>query len=388
MRLRRIVAALLLSAAALGAQERCGVAKDMVVRVREMLAQGGTDLENSLQLLKQATQICYGQGDAWYYRSLFERKLGHTQAADMALGNARLFGSEALSLGIDPFAREAAPSAAPPAAGTVGEVRSKWALLVGISAFRDQRIPKLRYTAKDATDMAAELTGPDGRFQADHVRLITDKDATTVNIKTGLNWLARSAAPDDLAVVYVSSHGSPREMDTAGVSYVVTYDSDITSPDTLYATSLPMVDLAEAVQTRIRARRTVVFLDTCFSGAAIAGGQMSGGKDLKVESEGMGVSGDMVSRFRQGTGRVIVTSSSAREKSWEGDTFANGVFTHFLLEALQLKDGLLPVEDVFQYVHDHVVDTVRKRNGVSQVPTLARSDSGTSIIIGAPGTAR
>lgn len=60
---------------------------------------------------------------------------------------------------------------------------------------------------------------------------------------------------DDLVVVFLSSHGSPREKDTAwGVNYVITSDTDVKDADSLFATAMPMVELADVVRTRIRAR--------------------------------------------------------------------------------------------------------------------------------------
>jgi len=73
----------------------------------------------------------------------------------------------------------------------------------------------------------------------------------------------------------VATHGSPRSLDTAGgANYIVTYDTEIKSLDTpdqdaLYATALPMVELANAVATRMKALRTAVILDTCYSGGAV-----------------------------------------------------------------------------------------------------------------------
>jgi uncharacterized caspase-like protein len=228
--------------------------------------------------------------------------------------------------------------------------------------------------------MARLLTDPQvGRFPAANVHLLTDQKATTVAIKSELNWLARNAGPEDLVVVYLSSHGSPREMDTAGISYVITHDTDLASQDSLYATSLPMIDVADAVRTRVRAQRAVVFLDTCYSGAAVPGA-----RDLIYEKEGLGVSRDMVNRIRQGTGRVIITSSSAREKSWEDDQLANGIFTHFLMAGLRQREGLAPVEEVFTYLKDRVAQSVRAQKGASQAPTMTRSDQGSAIVIGAP----
>jgi len=63
-------------------------------------------------------------------------------------------------------------------------------LVVGIGLFSDAGIPRLNYTTADATSFAAGLTDPAiGRFPAAHVRLLTDGQATTRNIKEGLNWI-------------------------------------------------------------------------------------------------------------------------------------------------------------------------------------------------------
>ena len=64
---------------------------------------------DGLQLLKHATEVCINSGDAWYYRSLFEKKLGQASKADYSLKKARLFASEAMELGSDPFVLATGP---------------------------------------------------------------------------------------------------------------------------------------------------------------------------------------------------------------------------------------------------------------------------------------
>ena len=89
-----------------------------------------------------------------------------------------------------------------------------------------------------------------------------------------LNWIARHAQPNDLVVIYIATHGTPRSVDSAGgANYVVTYDTETYKSgnfdeDTMYATAYPIVELANAVATRMKALRTVVFLDTCYIAAA------------------------------------------------------------------------------------------------------------------------
>ncbi|MEM2002586.1 MAG: caspase family protein [Candidatus Methanomethylicaceae archaeon] len=344
------------------AQERRGSAMDIVVQARERLNPGiGRDeLERILGKLKVATDMYPTFGDAWYYRYLCEKKLGNQPAADYALKKAQQYGSEALKLGYDPFEF-------PKSDRISTTVRDKWALVVGIAQFADRRINPLNYTTKDAKDFAALLTSRDyGRFNPDHVRVLVDKGATTKAIKESLNWLARNAKEDDLVVIYLSSHGSPREMDTAGVSYVITYDTDVSNPDSLYATALPMVDLADAVRTRIKAQRVVVLLDACYSEGAIP----------------IGISKDALNRIRQGIGRVIITSSRADERSWESERLKNGYFTYYLIEGLKQNNGFVPIEEVYNYLKDKVSQQVRREKGASQNPVMSKSEQTPEIIIG------
>jgi hypothetical protein len=109
--------------------------------------------------------------------------------------------------------------------GATKTIADKWALVVGISNFEDPTI-NLKFAAKDATDFANYLSQTAG-FKKDHIRLLTNDAATREGIiqSMGTKWLGRLAAPDDLVVVYVSSHGSPANDDT-GVNFLVAHDTD------------------------------------------------------------------------------------------------------------------------------------------------------------------
>jgi hypothetical protein len=356
------------------AQDLCGASKDLVVRALERIAPANTpgDLEDALQLLKHASEQCPELGDAWYYRSLFERKLGRATQADYALRKAKFVGSEALDQGADPFT----PSTQPvPGERFSPAVREKWAVVIGISRFRDRRLKFLPYTTKDAQDFAEVLTdGRYGRFKADHVHVLTDENATTVRIKTELNWLARTAAPEDLAVIYLSTHGSKREKDIAGVNYVLTHDTDVSSADTLYATAYPMVEVADIVRTRMKARKAAVFLDICHSEGAMAA---SGAAGLAAAA-----SSATLDRIRQGVGRVIMSSSRVDEVSWESDRLKNGFFTYYLIEALKQGGGGTPLTKLYDYVRSQVSAQVMAERKVSQVPVLSASDYGAEVVLG------
>jgi uncharacterized caspase-like protein len=330
------------------------------------------EAEDGLQLLKHANEQCASLGDAWYYRSLFEKRLNHQPQAEYALKKARFLGSDAMNESVDPFTL-AAPTI--PGEKISGAVHDKWALVIGINKFQDTHVPRLKYTSKDARDFAALLKDPSaGRFAAGHVHLITDEQATTRKIKEELNWLARSAAKDDLVVVYLSSHGSPREKDTAGVNYVITNDTDLKDADSLFATALPMVELVNVVRTRIQARRAAIFLDTCHSGAVTTAAD-AGFNSSQVASP-------IFDRLTQGVGRVIIASSEAKEKSYESDKVQNGYFTYHLVRVLQQAGGGASVDQVFDTVRDAVSKQVLAEWKMHQTPVLSKSMQSPDIVIG------
>lgn len=382
------------------AQARCGAGKDLVVQALERVqADSGPDqLGDADQLLKRAIELCSDLGEAWYYRSLVEAKLGRTQVAAYAMRQAQLFPSDALSERLDPFvlstprARGLGTTPAPGQPATPsGGPPQKWALVVGIASFEDKVIPPLNYTASDAKSFADVLLSPRyGQFKSENVHVLLNEQATTRNIKEQLNWLARSAAPNDIVVVYIAAHGSPREVDTAGVSYIITHDTDIGTDinnpniDSLYATALPMVDLANAIATRVRAERTAIFLDTCFSGNLA-----QPDKKLMVPGIASGSVGPAtLDHIRQGSGRIIFTASGVNEESLESDSIKHGYFTYYLVQALEQQNGSIPLTQAFAYVDQHVRSRAQTEAHAEQNPVMSRSEDNTDFSLGASTSAR
>jgi uncharacterized caspase-like protein len=379
------------------AQGRCGAGVDLVVQALERMRAdaSASDLQDADQLLKRASELCGELGDAWYYRSLVERKLGHAALADFALRQSQKFPSDASTEQANPFVlatpvlRASArgvtgpgsPASAPDNSGRPAE---RWALIVGIGSFTDQNIEPLKYTASDAQSFRDALLDPKiGSFKADHVHSLLNDEATTKNIKMQLNWLARSAAPDDLVVVYVATHGSSRDLDTVGVNYIITHDTEIGAtmdPDSLYATALPMVEIANAIATRVKARRAAIFLDTCYSGNAAV-------KDTKLIAPGIknaAPSQQTLDHIKQGSGRMVFAASGTEQESLESDTLKHGFFTYFLVQALNQQGGNAPLSRIFDYTQKHVSDTVAtqfRQYNLQQNPVMSRSEDDTDFAL-------
>ena len=376
---------------------------------------GTAEFEDALQLLKRASAECAGLGDAWYYRSLVELRLGHAPLAKFAADKARLVGSEAQQQGLQPFVLATQPSAgrgfevtttAPAAennkAGAktgpvkAGAVQQKWALVIGVGKFADPSIPKLHYTISDAQAFAALLTDPGvGRFPKANVHTLTDAEATTHNIKEQLNWVARHAGPDDIVVIYLATHGSSRKLDSVGgLNYLLTYDTEIKSAtepdeDALYSSALPMVELSSAVATRMKALRTLVVLDTCYSGGAAKRGEdTNGARMMGTGIANAAPSAEVLKRMSQGSGRIVLAASQVNQQSLESDMLQHGYFTYFLLKDLRESEGLKPLTQVFATVQQQVSDKVAsdfKFGRLRQNPVMDRSSEDADFAIGVAG---
>lgn len=104
--------------------------------------------------------------------------------------------------------------------------------------------------------------------------------------------------------------------------------------------------------TRSRSQRVLLFLDCCFSGAFAHGFLARGDKRI-----------DLKERF-EGRGRIVLTASNAMEYAWEGNDLSGSgtpsVFSGALVHGLETGDadldgdGLISVDELYDYVHDRV----------------------------------
>ncbi len=278
---------------------------------------------------------------------------------------------------------EGTSSTAPPAAvsssklsldnsSTDRPIRDKWAVVIGVGKFKDQTIPPLRYSAKDARDFYNYLVTK-GNFKPDHVRLLTDEKATRERIITeiGDTFLPHVVGQDDLVLLYFASHGSGAEHDVRRSNYLVAYDTKKTR---LHADGIEMQKLLDELQDRTHADRVLIVLDACHSGGADPNSRALGDNGAAVD----------VNSFAIGRGNIILTSSHPDELSWESKRYPNGVFTKTLIETLSKESGVLAS---FGKVKDVVSDEVRQSYGVSQTPYL-KSDGweGKELRISLPAT--
>ena len=263
------------------------------------------------------------------------------------------------------------PAMPPPADPPPG---ARLALVVATGTYTDPGLRRLRAPARDAADLAEVLADPGiGGFA---VTTVIDQPAQ--QIRLAVEDFLDGRGTGDLLLVYLSCHGL---LDARRRLYFAAAD---TRKDRLGATGVEAAWVLDQLE-HCRARRQVLILDSCFSGAFAHGAK--GEADLGLRDRFLG----------QGRGRVVLTASAATEYSFEGDptdaaaAAAGSVFTAALVQGLRTgaadtdHDGHVSVDDAYAYVFDQV-----QAAGAAQTPQrwlysaegkilLARSPAGPAI---------
>lgn len=254
-------------------------------------------------------------------------------------------------------------------------IRDKWALIVGISKFKNKNIPKLQFAAKDAADFYRYLI-QEANFRKDHVRILLNEEATERRILSNLceDFLPNLVQPNDLVVVYFSTHGSPSQVNLRGEgkNYLVAYDSN---PKKLLTTGIEMREMLKTIGGQVNSKRILLVLDACHSGTIDPNA-----KGLKR------IANFDTAAIGQGTGQLVICSSQPDEQSWESRRYKNGVFTKQLLDTIKNSDsdGLI---ETFNNVQKQVSTEVKQdRLGARQTPVLNSKWEGNDLILAAKPT--
>lgn len=311
-------------------------------------------------------------------RSLANARMNKGSLASTDASNAKSLSSEwgdlSSFLGGGSITTTAPSSASGTTSGDINKpVKDKWALVIGVSDFKDGTIPKLKYSAKDARDFRDFLVKK-ANFSPDHVRLLVNKDATRMRIisELGEKFLPRVAQEDDLVVIYFSSHGSPSSADDiGGNNYFVAYDTEKTN---LFASGIDLQDLMKLIKKRVRTNRVVVILDACHSGGADA------------NAKAMDAAANFDASQLMGQGQLVICSSEASERSYESKRYQNGVFTKMLMEGLTARGSNTRLKDAFEILRTKVNNEVQEDDGQRQTPVLKSQWDGDDVSLALPST--
>ncbi len=255
---------------------------------------------------------------------------------------------------------------------------NRWAVLIGVSEYKDPSVPSLRYSVADVETLRAALIGKAG-YHEENILVLTNAMATAESVRSTLGtWLPRQVADRDMVLIYFSGHGGAEpslrgNAEDGTEKYMMLADSKL---DDMYGTALPMSELSR-IFGRIRAEKLLFVMDSCYAGAAGDGGKGV----LREGMKAVGLSDDYLNALTGSSGTVVLTASKASEVSMESPEFGMGIFTHYLCEALRGAgdsdgDGLVSVVELFQHLSKQV-PAAAKKMGASQHPVLKGEISGT-----------
>jgi helicase len=229
-------------------------------------------------------------------------------------------------------------------------------LYVGIDRYDSPLVSNLASAVRDAKALHALFSD---NLAGQHV-LLADDDATTARLRHELRALQAKTTGDDFVVITFSGHGSDTHE-------IVSFDTD---PFDIAGTGLPLDEFTELV-SGVPARHLLVVLDCCFSGGA-------GAKVLHAPRRSRGGPGGLpksTEAFMQqmvGTGRVILTASTAGQEAWEDPRLGHGYLTYYLLQALLGSASNTGSGPVVQPAA--VRDAARHRQRVGHLPGAAGAD--------------
>lgn len=238
-----------------------------------------------------------------------------------------------------------------------GDHSEAYAVVIGISHYREESIPQVPYAVRDAQAFASLLESHAG-LPKSHIRLLTDAKATVGDFRNYLgDWLRMRVKAESVVYVYYAGHGSPNP--NTGEGYIVPWDGHPDFPSGLF----PLKDFYEMLST-LNVKEVIVLLDSCFSG-------YSGRSVLPKGTRPIGISADK----QLSTGVIVLAAASGSQRSSDYEKVQHGLFTHYILtglkgEADQDDDRIVTLKELYAYVRKNVSNTAIEELDREQTPSL------------------
>ncbi|MBI3946868.1 MAG: SUMF1/EgtB/PvdO family nonheme iron enzyme [Armatimonadetes bacterium] len=251
---------------------------------------------------------------------------------------------------------------------------TKWALLVGVEAYENEQISRLKFTLNDVKVLADTLTNIAG-FPAGNVRVMTSDMKgtgdypTNLNVLAALETLAERIQPEDTFLFYFSGHGFIRKESTQEQHFLGTVNVDPRSIRFLEMTSISLATLRD-VMKKVRALQTIFILDACRNDPEAGRGDA----DNKMTGDFKSVVIRAASGYDRRTGLSgsgILFACSEGQRAYEWSAKEHGVFTFYLIEGMKEgargDRGQLTLPGLANYVQVKVAEW-GDREGKQQIP--------------------
>jgi WD40 repeat protein len=191
------------------------------------------------------------------------------------------------------------------------------AVMIGVSAYDPAQL-RLRFPAKDARDLGALFSrqAKAGLYGEVNVHVLTDAQATRAAVLKELDWLRRTTASDDVAVLFLAGQG----VLDAGHTFFLPIDGNLGN---LAATAISQPDLQDILGQV--PGRVVAFVDICHEGVLSVASRT---RDLPDMTE-------FVNELHDArNGLIVFAGAIGRQPALELPELGNGAFAAALLQGL------------------------------------------------------
>ncbi|MFC1856713.1 caspase family protein [Thermodesulfobacteriota bacterium] len=238
---------------------------------------------------------------------------------------------------------------------------SLYLVTIGINKYRDGSL-RLNYSVPDAKSIGAAF-GQHSRsiFEKIVIEQVFDENATLKGIEAAFNKVRPQVQTQDVFVFYMAGHGVTQN----GRYHFLPHDFRYRNEESIAKSGITQDHLQKWLAT-IKARKSLVLMDTCNSGAFTKAQALQRGIAEKTA----------VNRLTRATGRAIIVAAKDGQPALEGYQ-GHGVFTYVLLNAFKEADNSFGNRDqqtsIFEiaaYIDENVPEITYKQFGYEQIPQV------------------
>jgi hypothetical protein len=241
-----------------------------------------------------------------------------------------------------------------------------FALVIGIEKYSN--LPDAEFAERDAAAVRRHLIAL-GYPEANIIGLIGSKATRTAFAKNIESWLPLNVNENSTVFVYYSGHGAPDAK--TGQAYLVPWDGD---PEYLEGSAYPLKRLYEKLNA-LKAKRVIVALDSCFSGA--------GGRSVLAKG-----TRPLVTQMDMGAvepGKIVaLTASNGDQISGTIDDQSHGAFTYYLLKGLNGAaaddSNHVTLRSLYDYLKPKVSASAHRHNR-EQTPQLLPAGEPAALLL-------
>jgi uncharacterized protein YjbI with pentapeptide repeats len=241
----------------------------------------------------------------------------------------------------------------------------RFALIIASDSYTDKKLTQLKAPIVDAKRLE-KLLKDESIGGGYDVRILLNAECHIIIREIETFFINKEK--DDLLLLYFAGHGHKGSND--GRLYLATIDSNL---EKLRSTTIATEFIKSSIQDS-KSSKIIVILDCCYSGAIGRGWVSRDDKTIHVKDEFR----EIESREKE-SGCVVLTSGTAMQYSWEGDTIKkeegtaepSSFYTNLLIKGIESGEADLNGDDVISCneINEYIRNNMRE-NGHPQNPEI------------------